>query len=471
LSESQQVCDDLVAATAPAAAQVAATDAAVTLIAALDAAVAPLEAEVADLTVRLEQAVADLDAKDATIAAQQADIEAKSAALNAAADALDQASAELDAQLAAINDLRATIVAQRAEIATKDATITAQLDKIATQTATISAQVTTINQRDATIAAQNTTIATQTATIAARDTTIAQQSATIAARNATITAQAATIATQAARIAELEDELSGQDASMSVGAIIGSQCHTLSAFISQIGTPGVRRYFNGGGFAPITQNSTIQADLGKWDRLISYKATTVNRTALLACLNSIPKDGKRTVLMCQNEPERSDKTDFATPALWRAYVNDFIEQVVAWCDANGRPDVYPGWSFSYWRPLTDPTISEWWPTCPNRARAVFGCQSYDPNNIKTLEQQTKIPIDRWRAAGGRLWMLSEVATHRTGTDGRDWIINGFNWAANYGCLFAAYYDDVVGKDGPWCVIDSGQNAGLKATMPAIAVTV
>jgi hypothetical protein len=440
LSESQQVCDALTAATAPATAQVEATNAAVNHIAALEAAVAPLEAEVADLTVRLEQAGAALDAKDAAHAT------------------------EVAAKDATIGEQAATIAGQSATLATQSATITAQLDKIATQTATISAQVATINQRDATIATQSATIATQTATIAARNATIAQQSATMAARDAEIV-------TLKARIAQLEDELSGQDASMSVGAIIGSQCHTLSAFISQIGTPGVRRYFNGGDFAPITQNNTVQADLGKWDRLISYKATTVNRTALLACLNSIPKDGKRTVLMCQNEPERSDKTDFATPALWRAYVNDFIEQVVAWCDANGRPDVYPGWSFSYWRPLTDPTISEWWPTCPNRARAVFGCQSYDPNNIKTLEQQTKIPVDRWRAAGGRLWMLSEVATHRTGTDGRDWIINGFNWAANYGCLFAAYYDDVVGKDGPWCVVDSGQNAGLKATMPAIAVTV
>ncbi len=218
MSESQQVCDALTAATAPAAAQVEATNDAVTLIAALEAAVAPLEAEVADLTVRLEQAGADLDAKDATIAAQQADIDAKSAALIAAADALDRAADEVDRQ-------HVVITAQAAEIATKDATITAQLDKIATQTATISAQVTTINQRDATIAAQNTTIATQTATIAARDATIATQTATIAtqtntiaARNATISAQSATIAardaeivTLNARIADLEDQLSGQD--------------------------------------------------------------------------------------------------------------------------------------------------------------------------------------------------------------------------------------------------------------------
>lgn len=263
---------------------------------------------------------------------------------------------------------------------------------------------------------------------------------------------------------------------MRVGAVIGPQCHTVPAFIAAIGTPGVRRYFVQGDFAPITSHSAVNQDMGRWDRCISYKATTLNVTRLHACLASIPLDGRRTWIWCQNEPERSDKSDF-TAASWVRYVDSFIEACVAWVDANGRTDIEFGWSFSYWRPKTDPTIDAWWPTCPNRHRATFGIQPYDPKpaNDQTLEMQTEPGVNRWRVASGvgdeALWAMSEVNTKRTGADGADWWDTGLAWAAGYGCSFAAVYDDVVGKDGPWCVVDRTVQQALGAMMPEITVNI
>lgn len=288
---------------------------------------------------------------------------------------------------------------------------------------------------------------------------------------------------------------------MKVGVIIGTACGNLNTVRADYGgNPGVRRYFSSAPFDDIDNNPSVAADMGTIDRCISYKAsewTTAVENNALRCFRSIPSDGRRTWIWAQNEPERSDKSEFgpgasnAAGANFVEYITEFIDFASDWVLNEGRlDDVGFGWSFSYWRLKTDPTIVNWLPHSPNNKYATLGIQSYNPQpqNNQTLRMQTEPGVDHWEAVGGKKWALSEVnakngfaifserdprpipSPYNSGANGVDWWTNpnnGLPWASGAGCEFATIYLDNVGQDKPWCIGNDTVRNALGAMMPQI----
>jgi hypothetical protein len=155
-------------------------------------------------------------------------------------------------------------------------------------------------------------------------------------------------------------------------------------------------------------------------------------------------------------------------------------------------DVGFGWSFSYYRLKTDPSIVNWLPKNPNNKYVTLGIQSYDPQpqNGQTLRMQTEPGLKKWQAVGGVKIALSEVNTKRgfaiyserdpkpmpapynTAANAIEWWgneDNGLPWAARNGCEFAAIYLDAVGQDKPWCISNDAVRDYLGSRMPEISV--
>lgn len=272
---------------------------------------------------------------------------------------------------------------------------------------------------------------------------------------------------------------------MPVGVIIGTACGNLNTVTADYGSrPRIRRYFSSEPFDDIDNNPSVAADMGTIDRVISYKAsqwTNTVRNNALRCFNSIPKDGRRTWIFAQNEPERGDKNDFGTGASNAAganfveYITEFIDWATDWVLDNDRvEDVGFGWAFSYYRLKTDPSIVNWLPHSENNKYATLGIQSYNPQpqNNQTLRMQTEPGVDRWNAVGGTKFALSEVnakngfkvfserdprqipSPYNTAANAIEWWGNqnsGLPWAKARGCEFATIYLDNVGQDKPWCI--------------------
>lgn len=229
----------------------------------------------------------------------------------------------------------------------------------------------------------------------------------------------------------------------------------------------VRRAFSGSGFAgAAVRQAAFAPDTGVRARVTTFKGAASEFTP--AALDSIPNDGFVTYLGWQHEGERGDKGN--APAVIRAGHNQIIGVLDEWRRKTGRADVwycpiYMGW----FERDTDPTTNtpEWWPTV-DLTNVVLGLDPYDPNGKKQLAELVTPTLDLWRARGGRRWLIAEVGTKRTGTDGAAWVRTGLAWAEVEGCEAVCWFHANVGKDAPWWLDDPQTAAAWKTAATATA---
>lgn len=275
-----------------------------------------------------------------------------------------------------------------------------------------------------------------------------------------------------ARIAELEGEEPEPPTPtrppMLVGATVDAKsgqtkAAAIAAFETDTGAKlGVRRSFTGT-FPTSIKNHDANADVGVRASVLSIKGTPT-AAKFDTFLKTFPVDGHTRWVVWQHEPENDGGT--MTPAYFKQGCDLLAERIAA----TKRTDIVPTLVLMSWLERdtsTSTSSAQWFPSDP--AAWCLALDPYDPNNNRSLQQQTEPTLKLWRQAGGKRWGIGETGTHRTGAAGVAWIREGLAWALRESAEFVCYFHSAVGAEGPWWLDDPAMREAWGDHSPTMAL--
>lgn len=268
-----------------------------------------------------------------------------------------------------------------------------------------------------------------------------------------------------------------QSSGMFIGATVDPEwpetgVQAIANFEAELGVPKIDiiRSFQGGmptTYAGGGNHNDWDSHIGVRHRVISVKGEPT-QAQLETFIASIPSDQYKTWLIVHHEPENDGGNH--TPAWFQTMLDNLHAAWLSVDGGNGRADVVPSLCLMTWLERdnnANTSSADWFPRSAIIGDFTLWLDPYDPNSVRTLQQQTQATLDLWRAEGGSAWGIAETGTKRTGADLANWIAQGCAWARSEGATGWCWFHSAVGQDGPWWLEDPQGLAALGAEVVGV----
>lgn len=238
-----------------------------------------------------------------------------------------------------------------------------------------------------------------------------------------------------------------------------------AAYGSPVSMPVARRYWDGGpsgqtflGLERFAQDHNVR------NRLISWKGEA-SAAACATFIETIPDDGFITWVTQHHEPENDGGSHT------EAWFKQMQANVHAGWVSAGRPDhVKPYFNLMSYQDRDSSTATNghnWFPDESILGDFYYAIDPYDPNAVRTLEQQAGPSYEDWITHGGdpNRFMIAETGSKRTGANLANWIRQGAAWARSINMVALCWFHSDVGAEGPWWLDDvQGRQAWAEEMM-------